>query len=236
MKYPSITEYRNEFAKKLQRNEVFNGTLEIIGASFIANERTIFGTVSEDYLKKEIAWYLSESRSVFDLEDTPEIWKQVSSSTGKINSNYGYLLFNVGNENQYASVLDTLKGNKNTRQAVAIYTRPTMHVDSTYQGMKDFVCTNAVHYEIRDNKLYVVVQMRSNDAVFGYKNDYAWQKYIQTLLVADLIQEYPQLELGDIIWQAASFHIYERHFYLVDHFSWTNELTINKKDYKGKYA
>ena len=236
MKYPSINEYRKEFVRKLRENEISNGTLEVIGASFIANKRSIFGTVSEDYLKKELSWYMSESLSVFDLEDTPEIWKNVSSLTGNINSNYGYLLFNAKNYNQYNSVLETLKQSKNSRQAVAIYTRPTMHTDSKENDMSDFICTNTVHYEIRDNKLHVVVQMRSNDAVFGYKNDYAWQKYIQTGLVADLIPTYPQLELGDVIWQVASFHIYERHFYLVDNYGRTGKLSVNKKDYSGSYA
>lgn len=233
--YPSIQSLRQEFAKKLYANEITNETVEILGASFIANERTIFGSVSEEYIKKEFAWYLSESLNIGDLEDTPEIWKSVSDSNGFINSNYGYLLWNDNNHDQYNCVLNTLKSNKNSRQAVAIYTRPTMHEDSKKDGMKDFICTNAVHYEIRDNKLHVIVQMRSNDAVFGYKNDYAWQKYIQTLLISDLLPVYPQLEVGDIIWQAASFHVYSRHFYLLDHFYLTGETTIAKKDYIGDY-
>lgn len=234
--YLSVKDYRTEFVRKLRTNDITNRTLEILGASFLASERSIFGTVSEEYIKKEFAWYLSESLAVSDLEDTPEIWKNVSSSSGFINSNYGYLLWNKENHFQYASVLETLKTNKNSRQAVAIYTRPSMHEESTKDGMKDFICTNAVHYEIRDNKLNVIVQMRSNDAVFGYKNDYAWQRYIQTLLLSDLLQEYPQLEIGDIIWQVASFHIYERHFYLVDHFARTGKITVAKKDYTGEYV
>lgn len=236
LKYPSITDYRLIFSSKLKNKEFFNGTLEILGASFIADERTIFGSVSETYLQREIAWYLSESLSVADLEETPQIWKTIASSSGKINSNYGYLLWSDGNYNQYNNVLETLKDNVNSRQAVAIYTRPTMHEDAFVDGMKDFVCTNAVHYEIRENKLHVVVQMRSNDAVFGYKNDYSWQKYVQSLLISDLIPQYPQLEAGDIIWQVASLHVYERHFYLVDHYAKTGQIAVSPNDYKGEYG
>lgn len=234
--YPSITDYRVAFTEKLINKEITNGTIEILGASFLANERTIFGTVSETYLQREIAWYLSESLNVGDLEETPQIWKDVSSLGGFINSNYGYLLFNKENYFQYANVRDTLKANPNSRQAAAIYTRPSIHEDSTKNGMKDFICTNAVHYEIRDNQLHVIVQMRSNDAIFGYKNDYAWQKYIQTLLLADLIPTYPQLEIGSIIWQVASFHIYERHFYLVDNFAQTRKISVSPKEYTGAYG
>lgn len=234
--YPSISLYREQFALKLSCEDFSNGTLEILGTSFIADERAIFGTISEDYIKKEIEWYLSESLNVNDLKDTPEIWKNVASRTGLINSNYGYLLWSDDNQNQYHHVLDTLKTNSNSRQAVAIYTRPTIHEDSIEDGMHDFICTNAVHYEIRDNKLNVIVQMRSNDAVFGYKNDFTWQKYIQSLLISDLIPTYPFIEPGLIYWQVASFHIYERHFYLVDHFAQTGEITVAKKDYKGKWT
>lgn len=231
--YPSISTLRETFAKKLNNKEIDNGTLEVIGASFLADESKFFGTISYEYIAKEIQWYLSQSLNVNDLEDTPEIWKNVASPQGEINSNYGYLLWNSDNYDQYDNVKEKLKANSNNRQAIAIYTRPSMHEDSTVDGMKDFVCTNAVHYEIRDNKLHVVVQMRSNDAIFGYKNDYAWQRYVQSKLLVDLLPTYPKLELGNIIWQAASFHIYERHFYLVDHYVKTGQLSISKKDYTG---
>ena len=60
--------------------------------------------------------------------------------------------------------------------------------------------------------------MRSNDAVFGYNNDYAWAKYVQKELADEL-----NIEVGDLIWTASNLHIYERHFgFLVD---WINSDT-----------
>lgn len=101
-----------------------------------------------------------------------------------------------------------------------IYTRPTMHDDwsGNGTGMDDFVCTNAVNYFIRDNKLHAVVQMRSNDVVFGYRNDVAWQRHVQRRLADDLIDAsdtFFDLKPGSIIWNAASLHVYPRHFGLV---------------------
>ena len=92
-----------------------------------------------------------------------------------------------------------------------IYNRPSMHTDSCTNGMKDFMCTNAVTYFIKNNKLNCVVQMRSNDIVYGYKNDYAWQKYVLDKLAKDL-----NVEIGDIHWQVASLHMYPRHFKLLN--------------------
>ena len=50
----------------------------------------------------------------------------------------------------------------------------------------DFICTNAVSYYIRNSKLETVVQMRSNDAWAGYRNDYAWQLHVRDKLLQEL--------------------------------------------------
>ena len=76
--------------------------------------------------------------------------------------------------------------------------------------MRDFCCTSTVQYLYRDGKLNAIVTMRSNDAIFGYNNDYAWQQHVLTKLCSDL-----QLDMGDIYWNAGSLHVYERHFDLL---------------------
>ena len=68
----------------------------------------------------------------------------------------------------------------------------------------------SVQYFIRDNSLIALVQMRSNDVVFGYKNDKAWQDNIHTILAKDL-----KRNKGQMIWHAGSLHVYERHFSLI---------------------
>jgi len=79
--------------------------------------------------------------------------------------------------------------------------------------MDDFICTNAVNYFIRDGLLYAIVQMRSNDAVFGYRNDWAWQQFVLNKLADDL-----GVPAGPIVWQAASLHVYERHYPLISEY------------------
>jgi len=193
-------------------------TLELVGASFIADEETIFGTPNKEYIDREISWYLDESLNVCDIPGkTPEIWNQISSTEGKINSNYGYLVFSEENYNQYKSVCQQLLCDQNSRRAVVIYQRPTMHSDFSVDGMSDFICTNAVQYMIRDNMVHSVVQMRSNDVVFGYRNDYAWQKFVLDWLIKDLnVLGENNYSAGDITWQVGSLHVYERHFKFLD--------------------
>lgn len=212
-------------------------TVEITGASFVATENSIFGTPNTEYIQHELDWYLSKSLNVNDIPDkVPQIWKAVSTDDGRINSNYGYLMFDEKNGKQYDNALNALIANPMTRRATMIYTRPTMHTDWCSDGMSDFVCTNAVQVFIRRNALELVVQMRSNDAVFGYLNDYAWHKYIQDRI----IKEYNErtggtVRAGSIHWQVASLHVYERHFYLLEHFAKTGKTSITKKDFNERY-
>lgn len=205
------SDIRDIFLDKFKKSD-FNesGLLEIVGASFIADEESIFGTPNIDYIEKEIRWYNSKSRNVYDMHNPPKIWKDIADKDGNINSNYGWCIFSSDNHRQYNRVLEHLNNNPHTRQATMIYNRPTMHDDSISNGMRDFMCTNAVNYELRDGRLSCVVQMRSNDCVFGYKNDYAWQLYILKKLANSL-----NVQIGDIHWQVASLHIYPRHFELI---------------------
>lgn len=232
----TIQNIRKQFAIKLSENDFVvdkSGVkmLELISASFIANDETIFASPNYDYIKREIAWYESQSLNVNDIPGgTPEIWKQVSSKKGLINSNYGWAIFSEKNGNQYQHTLEELKSNPNSRRAVMIYNRPSMHKDYSKGGMSDFMCTNAVQYLIRNGQLEAVVQMRSNDAVYGYRNDVAWQKYVLLKLANDL-----NVSPGSIYWNAGSLHIYSRHFYLVEHYSQSFEPHITKSDFIKEY-
>lgn len=185
-------------------------TLEILGASFVADEPAIVGQPNMDYIRKELAWYATQSLNINDMPDPPEQWRRTAGKHGEINSNYGYLLYHESNGAQYHHVYDELSRNPDSRRACAIYTRPTMWQDYQRGGCNDFICTNAVTYYVRDGKVHAVVQMRSNDAVYGYKNDRAWQQTVLFRLARDL-----GMSAGTLHWQVQNLHIYERHFTLL---------------------
>lgn len=237
----TIDAMRQEFGERYASNRFVTDkaggrTVEIIGSSFIADEPAIFGKPNQEYIDKEINWYLSMSRRVYDIENTPAIWEKVSDKNGDINSNYGWCVFSPENHTQFDSVLESLEQNPDSRQAIAIYTRPTMHTDAFSNGRHDFMCTNTVQYVIRGGKLYAIVNMRSNDVIFGYRNDYAWQLYVLEKLFGRLKQKYQHLEMGTIYWQTGSLHVYERDFYLLKHFMETGEYHITKNRYKELYG
>lgn len=186
-------------------------TIEMIGATFEADEPTIFGELNHDYIERELMWYKSKSLNVNDIPGkTPAIWQQVADADGLINSNYGWAIWHEDNYGQYWKVLNELRENPNSRRAVMIYTRPNMWLDYNHNGRSDFMCTNAVQYMIRDDELIAVVQMRSNDVVFGYRNDFAWQNHVVKLLGAAL-----GITKTKVIWHVGNLHVYERHFEMV---------------------
>jgi len=220
-----IEDVRGLFKSKLL-NEVFTidktgqKTIEWIGASFIADEPAIFGTPSQTYIDKELQWYKSQITNVNAIGGkVPEAWQYAANDYGEINSNYGQIIYSDKYYHQYGRVLDELLVNPDGRRASMIYNRPSIWEEYNENGKSDFICTNAVTYYIRDDKLHCVVQMRSNDVVFGYKNDYAWQLYV----LEDLVKDYNEckseddneITLGDIMWQVQNLHVYERHFDLV---------------------
>jgi len=195
-------------------------TIELLGASFLADEPAIFGTPNQEYIDREIDWYCSGSTNINDIygddREPPEAWKYAANKHGEINSNYGRLIFDDIYYRQYENVLDELAdSNDTTRRATMVYNRPSIWAEYQDSGKNDFICTNAVTYYIRNGELQAVVQMRSNDVVFGYKNDYAWQRYVMGLICQDLGGGKNQIKPGFLIWQVQNLHVYERHFHLV---------------------
>ena len=205
---------RQEFRRLKILDRPVNGTYEIRGANFIADAPTIFGKRNEEYIEAELAWYKSQSLNVKDIEKhyhmIPEIWLKVSSIDGTINSNYGWMVFSEENHEQFKAARNALLRDPNSRQSVMYYTRPTMHEDAIVDGMYDHTCTYATQHFGNEGYLQTHVYMRSNDAIFGFINDLAWQRYVHFTLAqqVDLIP-------GPIYWNAGSLHIYERHWHLI---------------------
>ena len=202
-------------AKQFTIDKTGQKTIEIIGASFLADKPAIFGTVNEAYVDAELKWYESESTNINDIypesdKEPPQAWQYTANVHGEINSNYGHLIYSEKYHNQFENVVIELHKNKDSRRASMIYQRPSIWKEYNENGKNDFICTNAVTYYIRDDRLNCVVQMRSNDVVFGYKNDFAWQQFVLNELAEEL-----SVESGDIVWQAQNLHVYERHFDLV---------------------
>ena len=236
MNRTNVSDIRSEFVRLLNNEEFVidkSGvkTVEIIDAHFIADEEAIFGEPNYDYIDRELMWYISKSLNVNDIPGgPPAIWKQVADKNGFINSNYGWCVFSEANGNQFMQTANELIKNPYSRRATMIYNRPSMHADYNKNGMSDFMCTYATQHFIRNNQLITRMEMRSNDAIFGYRNDYAWIKFVHNELLEHLntwrkdafIDGIVNYTSGPIYWNAGSLHIYSRHFSLIENYAKIN--------------
>lgn len=223
--YFDCNDIRNTLVDKWYNKDFDDtGNVAIISASFVADEAYIIRPPNVEYVERELKWYLSESLNVNDIPDgVPTIWQQVSDKDGFINSNYGWTTFSKENYSQFDTVVEELSKNKASRQGVIIFIRPTMHEDSKRNGMHDFICTYCYTFKIEDNKLYMIVNMRSNDCVFGYDNDWAFADYVHERMLGELKKTYPDLDKGVMFWKADNFHCYPRHFKYLEEIYMNNQ-------------
>ena len=233
----NVNDIRNYFkgelkAQRFTTDKTGANTIEMLGACFNADEPSIFGTPVKSYINSELAWYESMSTNINDIhgEDKapPAAWMYAADKHGNINSNYGHLVFHDKYHNQYQNAFNELMANPDSRRAQMVYNRPSIWVEFDEGGKSDFICTNAQTFYIRDGKLHMVSQMRSNDVVFGYKNDYAWAQYLMDKFVTEwnqIADDYnvntyssdpiQLIEKGTLTWQVMNLHVYSRHFDLV---------------------
>jgi thymidylate synthase len=200
------------------REGKYGKTVEIQNAHFLADSDTIIRKPNYDYAAREIQWYESQSLYVKDIPgEVPKIWQMCADKDGKINSNYGWCIFSEENGSQFDHCVRRLLDDPHTREACMIYTRPSMQVDCNANGMHDFMCTYSTQVFLngvdREKfKLDYTVFMRSSDSIFGYTSDWLFHDHVHSKLVNELNSRGLSVIKGDIIWNAGSLHVYERHF------------------------
>jgi thymidylate synthase len=160
------------------------------------------------YVKREFLWYLRGNLADLSIGEHAKLWNSLVVD-GKLNSNYGYYMFKRGGVDW---VVDELTRDRDSRRAVFTI------LDHTHAKVetKDFPCTYGMGFRIRDNRLNATVRMRSCDAIWGFCNDLPAFSLVQEMVLKYLQRVYPGLEMGTYHHSADSFHVYERHFSLLD--------------------
>lgn len=167
------------------------------------------------YIAAEFLWYYMGRNDVAFISKWAKFWETIQNPDGTANSAYGNLIFSEKNSHdltQYQWAIQSLMNDSNTRQAVLHFNKP----QHQYFSNKDFVCTMYANLHIRNNKLYMSVFMRSNDAVWGTPTDVAFFCSLQMQIHSHLKQFYPELELGSYTHVANSYHVYDRHYDLTN--------------------
>ena len=197
----------------LKINEILNQTIIINNpySNLFSNE---IREPSLRYLKEELKLYFSGNNKVKDFEAASKFWGKISDDGITTNSAYGHLLFVKKNKltciTQWEWAKRSLIKDKYTRQAIMHLNRPGHQKDTL-----DFPCTMYLNFHIRNNKLNLIVRMRSNDILFGVFYDYSFFMLLMQCMKLELNKVYPELELGSYTHSADSLHLYEKDFEVI---------------------
>lgn len=160
--------------------------------------------MSLPYAFGELLWYLSGKNDVATMQYYSKRMKNFSDDGETLNSAYGYRIFGHHPQipfNQWEHVVNLLKQDKDSRQAII-----HLHTPNN-KPTKDEVCTLTLQFLIRNGKLDMVVNMRSNDVVWGFTYDVFNFTSFQELMANEL-----EIPVGYYYHNAASMHIYEKDF------------------------
>jgi len=167
-----------------------------------------------EYIAKELIWYFAGDRTTDYIGKHASLWNKLAID-GKINSNYGHLIFYRLHENnnytQWRWAKESLINDKDSRQAILHFNG----IEHQFNNVKDFPCTLYGIFHIRDNKLNFSIYMRSSDIIFGIPTDYVFFNIIHQMMLLELKETYPKLEMGIYNHTSNSLHLYEKHFNLV---------------------
>ncbi len=169
----------------------------------------------------EFFWYLSGSDALDFISYYLKDYAKFAEDDGHVHGAYGKRIFDFdGKFNQYEQVLQCLKSKPTTRQAVI----QLFGAHDTADTYKDIPCTLSWQFMIRNGKLNMYVNMRSNDAYKGLPHD---------IFVFTMLQEIISIELGVEIGlyhhYVGSLHIYEENLEDVNRFiekGWAAEAPI----------
>lgn len=197
----------------MEVKEILNCIIEVNkpNMNLFKNE---FRSSPEKYIASELLWYFSGTNKVDFIENYASLWSKLKNEKDEVNSAYGYLIFKEENKDKYTQyewVIESLKKDKDSRQAFMHFNKP----DHQYDGNKDQVCTLTALFHIRENKLHMTLNMRSNDIILGFMTDYTFFNILHQQVYLHLKHYYPELQIGSYTHTSHSMHLYSKHYDLV---------------------
>lgn len=191
---------------------------------------------SLSYCIAEMLWYLSGNNSTDWISYYSAFWKKISDDGTTANSAYGSRIFKthprilgnvpesyVDHWNQWDYVINELVKDNDSRRAVIHIRTPA---DSILARL-DVPCTLSLQFLLRNNKVDLVVSMRSSDLILGLAYDVPAFTMFQELMANSLSKVlHRNIKVGTYHHISNSLHIYSKHYDMVQNILHNN---INHK-------
>lgn len=153
------------------------------------------------YAIGELLWYNSCNPTWKAIYPYSKFWKGISDNGSTVNSNYGWCIHKKYGFDQWEMVKKLLQENTNSRQAIIHIKEARNLIDNP---TKDLNCTIALQFLLRNNKLDLIVTMRSNDIWLGLPYDLFNFTCMQIQMAMEL-----GVDIGMYYHNAGSLHIYK---------------------------
>ncbi len=149
----------------------------------------------------ELFWYLSKTNDLDFMEYyLPGRYAKESDDGITVRSGYGERLFGHNGNNQIHNIIELLRKKPTTRRAVI----QLFDASDLSEDFKSIPCTCTLQFIIRDNKLNLLANMRSNDAFIGLPHD-----VFAFTMLQEIIAHSVNVNVGIYKHSVGSLHLYE---------------------------
>jgi thymidylate synthase len=187
-----------------------NKTKELLGVKSVINMATPVVAIKErklgyKFLAAEAAWILSGDNRVSTISPFSKAISKFSDDGILFFGAYGPRV-----RDQLAHVLKSLVEDQDSRQAVITIWRPNP------RASKDIPCTISCQFMIRNGRLDCFMNMRSSDVWLGVPYDWFNFSMLSAGVALLLREKGIKVQLGQLHFYAASQHVYENNWHMVD--------------------
>lgn len=155
----------------------------------------------------EFLWYMAGSNDLSMISYYNKRYQQFSDDRRVLHGAYGHRWFHHCGVNQVQAVVDKLKADPSSRQAVLSIFGAQDLVTPT----RDVPCTCLIQFLLREGRLHAIAYMRSNDVIWGMPYD-----IFSFTLLQELVARMLGCEPGTYRHWVGSLHLYQRHFELAE--------------------
>src|SRR5260370_23780117 len=148
----------------------------------------------------ELCWYLAKTNDLGFIFYYVPAYKEFADDN-EIFGGYGPRLFNWRGLDQVANITSLLKKNPFARKAVI----QLFDAHDIVGKHEDVPCTCTLQFMIRQDKLHMFTNMRSNDALWGLPHDVFCFTMLQEIVAKPL-----SVQIGSYKHAAVSLHLCER--------------------------
>lgn len=159
--------------------------------------------------KFSLKYALVESLLIFDKTNELKYFEKYNNNIGNYSDDGVHLYGSYGYRiaGSIDDIIKKLSADSDSRQIVL----PILRIEDVTKETKDIPCTLNLQFIIRDNKLNMIVNMRSNDIIWGLPYDVFVFTTMQEIVANTL-----GIEMGWYLHRPTSLHLYEKHYDLFE--------------------